>query len=85
MGGCMVMQWVVGALLLRTHQSLARNPSTNTYATAPRPPVSLRRWEWWSLWFEFCLLLSLFVVCFLESAFKRGQLTLLAFFLLATM
>lgn len=43
------------------------------------------QWEWWSLWFEFALLVSLFVVCFLENAFRRGQMTLLAFFLLATM
>jgi hypothetical protein len=47
--------------------------------------LPLPRWEWWSLWFEFALLVTLFVVCFLENAFRRGQLTLLAFFVLATM
>lgn len=42
------------------------------------------RWEWWSLWFEFALLVALFVCCFLEQAFKRGQLVFLAYFVLCT-
>lgn len=44
----------------------------------------LLRWEWFHLWFELALLLALFVTCFLESAFKRGRISLLAFFVLAT-
>ncbi|KIZ07467.1 hypothetical protein MNEG_0477 [Monoraphidium neglectum] len=43
------------------------------------------QWEWWSVWFEFALLLALFITCFLERSFKRGQIVFLAFFVLATM
>jgi hypothetical protein len=43
-----------------------------------------RRWEWWSLWLEFALLLALFITCFLEAAFKRGQVVFLAYFIIAT-
>jgi hypothetical protein len=42
------------------------------------------RWEWWSLWLEFALLLALFITCFLEAAFKRGQVVFLAYFIIAT-
>jgi hypothetical protein len=42
------------------------------------------RWEWWSVWFELALLLALFITCFLENQFKRGQLVFLAFFTIAT-
>jgi hypothetical protein len=37
------------------------------------------------VWFEFALLLALFITCFLERSFKRGQIVFLAFFVLATM
>jgi hypothetical protein len=47
------------------------------------PPTT--RWEWWTLWFEFALLLALFITCFLERQFKRGQMVFLAFFTLAAL
>lgn len=37
------------------------------------------------MWFEFALLLALFITCFLERSFKRGQIVFLAFFVLATL
>jgi len=36
------------------------------------------------VWFELALLLALFITCFLENQFKRGQLVFLAFFTIAT-
>ncbi len=43
-----------------------------------------RRWEWWTLWFEFALLLAFFVAAFQEHAFARGRAVFLAYFTLAT-
>lgn len=36
------------------------------------------------MWFEFALLLALFITCFLERSFKRGQIVFLAFYAIAT-
>jgi hypothetical protein len=42
------------------------------------------QWEWWNLWFEFALLLALFITSFIDQAFKRGRLVFLAFFVMVT-
>ena len=42
------------------------------------------QWEWWGLWFEICLLISLFVTAFFE-AFHKGRLVFITYFTLATM
>ncbi|WIA11053.1 hypothetical protein OEZ85_011205 [Tetradesmus obliquus] len=42
------------------------------------------QWEWWNLWFEFALLVALFITSFIEQAFKRGRLVFLAFFVMVT-
>lgn len=56
-----------------------------THATPPSANLPRRRWEWWSLFFELCLLLALFVTVFLERAFQRGRAVFLTFFNLASM
>jgi len=45
--------------------------------------AKLYQWEWWGLWFEAGLLVSLFVSSFFE-AFNRGKQVFIAYFIMCT-
>eukprot|EP00879_Flechtneria_rotunda_P008643 GHRR01009056.1.p1 GENE.GHRR01009056.1~~GHRR01009056.1.p1 ORF type:complete len:169 (+),score=45.54 GHRR01009056.1:161-667(+) len=73
--GLLVFVIALGGLAAATYGCQA----TNSYEFCAKT----YQWEWWNVWFEFALLLALFITCFLEAAFKRGRLVFLAFFVLA--
>jgi hypothetical protein len=57
-------------------------------ATSANPQASVQcakiyQWEWWGLWFEAGLLVSLFVSSFFE-AFNRGKQVFIAYFIMCT-
>jgi hypothetical protein len=57
-------------------------------ATSATPGASVQcakiyQWEWWGLWFEACLLVSLFVASFFE-AFNRGKLIFISYYIMCT-
>ena len=57
-------------------------------ATSATPGASVQcakiyQWEWWGLWFEACLLVSLFVASFFE-AFNRGKQIFISYYIMCT-